>query len=58
MLDKFKQVGDTLSEKPKGTGLGLPICNEIVHRLGGIMSVESELGKGSTFYFTVQSYNN
>jgi len=57
VFDKFKQVGESLSDRPKGTGLGLPICNEIIQRLGGSMSVDGELGKGSTFYFTVQSYN-
>jgi signal transduction histidine kinase len=30
VFEKFKQVGDTLTDKPKGTGLGLPICKEIV----------------------------
>jgi signal transduction histidine kinase len=29
-FEKFKQVGDTLTDRPSGTGLGLPICKEIV----------------------------
>jgi signal transduction histidine kinase/CheY-like chemotaxis protein len=51
VFEQFKQVGDTLTDKPKGTGLGLPICKEIVERHGGTIWLESEFGKGSTFYF-------
>ena len=53
VFEKFKQAGDTLTDKPKGSGLGLPICKEIVEHYGGRIWVESELGKGSTFYFTL-----
>jgi signal transduction histidine kinase/HAMP domain-containing protein len=53
VFEKFKQVGDTLTNKPQGTGLGLPICKEIVEYHGGHIWVESELGKGSTFSFTL-----
>ncbi len=53
VFEKFKQVGDTLTDKPKGTGLGLPICREIVEYHGGQISVESEPGKGSIFTFTI-----
>ena len=53
VFEKFKQVGDTLTDKPKGTGLGLPICKEIVEFHGGLIWVESEPGMGSTFSFSL-----
>jgi len=53
IFEKFGQAGETLTDKPKGTGLGLPISKEIVGHYGGSIWVESELGKGSTFYFTL-----
>ncbi len=53
VFERFKQVGDTLTDKPKGTGLGLPICKEIVEHHGGRIWVESELGSGSTFSFAL-----
>ncbi len=54
VFEKFKQVGDDLEkDKPKGTGLGLPICKEIVKHLGGDIWAESEFGKGTSFCFTV-----
>lgn len=53
VFEKFKQVGDTLTDKPKGTGLGLPIRKEIVEFHGGRIWVESAPGHGSTFSFTL-----
>jgi CheY-like chemotaxis protein len=53
VFERFKQIGDTLTDKPKGTGLGLPICKQIVEHHGGTLWVESELGKGSNFSFTL-----
>lgn len=53
VFDKFKQVGDTLTDKPKGTGLGLPISKQIVEHHGGHIWVESRLGEGATFSFSL-----
>ncbi len=53
VFEQFVQVGNTLTDKPKGTGLGLSICKQIVEHHGGKIWVESELGKGSNFSFTL-----
>ncbi|WP_159787324.1 PAS domain S-box protein [Sodalinema gerasimenkoae] len=53
VFEKFKQVGETLTDKPKGTGLGLPICKQILDHHGGQIWVESQLGQGSCFIFTL-----
>jgi signal transduction histidine kinase len=54
IFDKFRQgLTDHLTEKPKGTGLGLPICKEIVSYYDGNLWVEGRKGEGSTFFFTL-----
>ncbi|MFO8011305.1 MAG: HAMP domain-containing sensor histidine kinase, partial [Dehalococcoidia bacterium] len=53
IFEKFTQVGDVLDSKPPGAGLGLAICRGIIQQHGGDIWVESEPGKGSTFYFTL-----
>ena len=53
VFEKFRQAGDTLTSKPRGTGLGLPICKQIVDHHGGRLWVESKLGAGSRFSFTI-----
>ncbi|MEH2069867.1 MAG: PAS domain S-box protein [Nostoc sp.] len=58
VFEKFRQVGDTLTDKPKGTGLGLPICKQIVEHHGGRIWVESQSGKGSMFSFIIPIYTN
>lgn len=59
VFEKFRQVeNDTLTEKPKGTGLGLPISRDIIEFHGGRMWAESEVGKGATFIFTIPTADN
>ena len=53
IFERFQQAGNTLTDKPQGTGLGLPISRQILQRFGGDIWVESELGKGATFSFRV-----
>jgi signal transduction histidine kinase len=53
IFDKFRQVGDMLTQKPKGSGLGLAISRQIIDHFGGRLWVESRLGQGSLFSFTI-----
>src|SRR6266540_1943980 len=53
IFERFQQAGNTLTEKPAGTGLGLPISREILRHFNGEIWVESEIGKGATFSFRI-----
>lgn len=49
----FQQADPSISAKYGGTGLGLSICHKIVTAMGGTIGLDSELGKGSRFYFEI-----
>lgn len=53
IFDKFSQVDENHRRKHAGLGVGLSISKELTKSMGGSISVNSDLGKGSTFYVTI-----
>jgi signal transduction histidine kinase/DNA-binding response OmpR family regulator len=53
IFEEFVQLDSQLQRKVKGTGLGLPLSRKLAELLGGSVSLNSELGVGSTFYATI-----
>ncbi len=53
IFERLSQTADSIDERRQGLGLGLYICRELITRHGGRIWVESRVGQGSTFCFTV-----
>ncbi len=53
IFEQFAQITSVATGKPRGMGLGLPICRAYIERMGGKVWVESEPGVGSTFFISI-----
>lgn len=55
LFNAFNQTSPNITRKFGGTGLGLVICKKLVEQMHGTIELESEVGKGTTFWFTFQA---
>ena len=56
LFDKFQQFGDPPKGGKQGSGLGLAISKAIIDQHGGKIGVDTEMGRGSTFYFILPQF--